>query len=221
MRIGILIPDRNDRPEFLENCLRMMNNQTLQPVEIEIVNDPPKNADIDITWRYRTGYERLCKKNIDLICFIENDDWYHPEYLETMLEGYRNHSFPILLGLTYTIYYHLRLKKYFFFNHSNRSSAMSTCIRPNLPNINWGVDNDPYTDLVLWQFLGKEMGDRIVFKPEKHICIGLKHGVGKTGGYFHNNELERYEFEDNGFLESIIAPVDPEGWKFYQNLQLQ
>lgn len=221
VKIGVLIPDRNDRPLFLENCLRMINRQTVLPKEIELVNYPAKSEDVDITARYRFGYENLCKKNVDLIAFWENDEWYHPEYLETQVEAFKNHTWPLLIGTSYTIYYHLKLKKYFFFNHSTRSSAMSTCIRPNIPNIDWGVDNDPYTDIRLWQFLGKEMGDKIIYKPEKHICIGMKHGVGKVGGYFHNTDMGRWEMEDvkkdEGFLKSIINPVDPEGWEFYNN----
>ena len=225
MKIGVLIPDRNDRPLFLANCMRMMKMQTLQPTEIEIVNDAPKSDEVDITWRYRTGYERLCKKNVDLICFIENDDWYHPEYLATMAKAFIEKGSPLLLGLTYTIYYHLKLERYFFFNHSSRSSAMCTCIRPNVPNIDWGVDNDPYTDIRLWQFMGKEMGDKIVFNPEKYLCVGMKHGMGKTGGFFHTTDMQRWDMpdakEDNGFLERIIKPIDPEGWEFYKNLKFE
>jgi len=223
-RIGILIPTRGDRPAFMQNCLRMIENQTLQPTEIEVIDDAPNNDEVDISWRYRIGYERLSKKNIDLIAFMEDDDWYHPAYLEVMAMQWEQNGRPLLLGHTYTIYYHLKLKRYFFFNHSTRSSAMNTCMRPNIPNIPWPVDIDPYTDIHLWTKVGENASDRVVFKPHQHICIGMKHAQGKTGGFFHDKEMDRWNlpdtFADNGFLESVIAPVDPIGYDFYKNLVL-
>lgn len=223
MRIGILVPDRGDRTEFLRNCRRMIDRQTLQPVEVEIVNDPPRSEAIDIGWRYKIGYQRLQNKNLDLIAFIENDDWYHPEYLEIMAKMWEETGKPLLLGTDYTVYYHLKLKKYFTFHHTNRSSAMNTVIRPNIDNIDWGQEFDPYTDMHLWTKIGKEFGDRIVFHPDKHISVGIKHAIGKTGGFAHkfpdDDGLDfsaRYENDDNGFLQSVIDPVDHEGWMFYQ-----
>ena len=82
VRVGVLIPDRGDRPKFLAQCLAMMNRQTLRPVHIELVNDTAMSNAVDITWRYRLGYERI-GASVDVIAFIENDDWYHPQYLAT------------------------------------------------------------------------------------------------------------------------------------------
>lgn len=215
MRIGVLIPTRGDRTEFLRNAARMIEGQTLQPVALEIVNDAPRNEAIDLCWRYKRGYETLSKLNLDLIAFWEDDDWYHPEYLETMARTWEEKGRPLLLGCDYTIYYHLKLKKYFTFHHTTRSSMMNTVIRPNIPNIDWGPEHDPYTDLHLWTKLGSKMGDRVIFHPEKHICLGIKHAIGKTGGFYHSNELTRYEHDDNGFLENTVAPVDQKAFDFY------
>ena len=59
MRTAVLIPSRNDRPDFLANCLRMMQAQTLQPYHIEIVDDKALSNEKDITLRYRIGYDKL------------------------------------------------------------------------------------------------------------------------------------------------------------------
>jgi glycosyltransferase involved in cell wall biosynthesis len=87
VRVAVLIPDRGDRPKFLAQCLAMMNRQTLRPVHIELVNDAPIGNAVDITWRYRLGYERI-GASVDVIAFIENDDWYHPQYLERIVEAW-------------------------------------------------------------------------------------------------------------------------------------
>jgi hypothetical protein len=60
MKIGIIIPDRNDRPELLANCWNMIINQVFSEnhfVDIKIVDFPPTDNEIDITKRYRIGYD--------------------------------------------------------------------------------------------------------------------------------------------------------------------
>jgi hypothetical protein len=44
MRVGVIIPDRGDRPRLLENCMRMLRAQTLQPVAVELINFTPYQA---------------------------------------------------------------------------------------------------------------------------------------------------------------------------------
>ena len=143
MKIGIIIPDKSDRPKFLENCLRMINSQTIKPDIIELVNDKPidinpdgyalpEKRNCDITLRYRTGYDRLRNKGINVIFLMENDDWYAPDYIETMLKYWEKYGRPDIFGTNYTIYYHIKLFAYFTMNHSMRSSAMSTLIRSDL-----------------------------------------------------------------------------------------
>jgi len=211
MRIGVIIPDRGDRPLFLANCLRMVKNQTLQPEFVELIADPPKSDAVDIAWRYRTGYQKLQDKHLDLIAFWENDDYYAPDYLETMAKKWLELGKPPIIGTNYTIYYHLKLKKHFTFHHEQRASAMNTLIRPNLDKLDWGEDHDPYCDLHLWYCLKEGK----VFKPEKIISVGIKHNVGKVGGFAHFDMLDRYVNSDNGFLKETL---DEESYNFYSTV---
>ena len=211
MQIAILIPDRSDRSELLANCLRMINNQTIQPNHIELVNDAPLSSDCDITWRYRIGYERLRNKGFDVIFLIENDDFYAPDYIETMLEAWNDAGKPDIFGTDYTIYYHIGLFASFIFHHSDRSSAMSTMIKPDL-NFPWCIDKDPYTDIHLWNTLKGE-----TFHPTKHICLGIKHGTTMTGGKSHVDRLHRYKNKDENHL-LIKDAMDEDSYKFYSTL---
>lgn len=214
MKIGIIIPDRSDRPKFLENCLRMLENQTVAAEIVELVNDFPQSDAIDISWRYKTGYERLQNHGLDVIALWENDDWYAPDYLETMIKNWHEFGKPPIFGTNYTIYYHLKLKKYYTMYHEQRSSAMNTLIVPNL-SIQWpGNMADPYTDLHLWM-VQKFKG--LVFKPKKIISVGMKHGQGMVGGFGHIDQLDRYINPDNGFLQNTL---DEESFNFYSNLQI-
>lgn len=212
MRIAVLIPDRGDRPLFLENCLRMMRHQTLRVDHIEIVSDKPKSDKPDITWRYRTGYDRLRGKHFDLIAFIENDDWYSPDYLEQMVSAWYDHGQPDIFGTNYTIYYHLRLRAYFTFTHTHRASAMNTFIRPDM-DIKWPSDHEVFTDSWLWQsYVHRSAGTWGLFSPPTPLALGMKHGVGLCGGRSHIDKLERYANPDNGFLKRTL---DPDSFEFY------
>jgi glycosyltransferase involved in cell wall biosynthesis len=212
MNIGIIIPDRNDRPELLENCLRMIENQTTRKYFLHVVNAPPLNSDCDITYRYRKGYEYFSGKGIDCILFMENDDYYSPEYIEVMVNEWVKHGKPDLFGTAYTIYYHIGLLKWERMDHPQRASAMNTLIKPDL-DIKWPVDHEPYTDIHLWtrqEFKG------VTFKPEKPISVGMKHGSTLTGGSFHNDRLTRYRNIDYDF-EYLQKLVDRESFNFYKS----
>lgn len=212
MRIAVLIPDRGDRPQFLMNCLRMMAAQTLKPEMICVMNYPAESDKCDITQRYRLGYNYLCGKGIDLIAFIENDDYYCPEYLEYMVKKWEEKGKPDLFGTNYTIYYNLKLKKYFTFRHIQRSSAMSTFIKPDL-KFTWPMDHDPYTDSWLWVSSG--ITNKLSIEPGYIICVGIKHGQGMLGGAFHIDHLHRFINDDDDFLQNNL---DAESYKFYSTI---
>lgn len=225
MKIGVIIPDRNDRPRMLENCLRMIKAQTVQPDIIELVNDNPLTFDADgyhcpskpgvpdITWRYRTGYDRLRNKGVDVIFLIENDDWYATTYIETMLAEWNDAGRPQLFGTDYTIYYHIKLFYYFIFRHQIRSSAMSTMIKADL-DFPWCPDHEVYTDMHLWT---KTVLNKKVFHPKKTICAGIKHGEGFCGGRMHKDRLDRYT--KNGISdvnkEYLRSFMDADSFNFY------
>lgn len=215
MKIGVLIPDRGDRPQFLAHMYRMLSNQTLQPHQMELINDPPLSDKCDITFRYRIGYAKF--SDVDVIAFIENDDWYSPHYLEKMAHAWDAAGRPDLFGTDFTIYYHLKLRKWIQMDHLSRASAMNTMIKPGLTSIHWPVDHDPFTDMWLWMRQDNRITKRL-WHPSTPIALGIKHGVGKTGGKYHGDELAKYsgprghDDQDQSFLQSI---VDEESFKFY------
>jgi glycosyltransferase involved in cell wall biosynthesis len=210
MKIAVLIPTRGNRPELLENCLRMVRSQTVTPDHIELVIDTPISSKRDITWRYRIGYDRLRDKGFDVIFLMEDDDWYAPDYIETMLKEWEVAGRPDIFGTRYTIYYHLKLYKWMIMHHNTRSSAMSTLIKPDL-NFSWCPDDEPYTDAHLWRTLRGT-----VFRPSKHICLGIKHGTTMTGGASHVDRLDRYVNDDSNktFLSNTM---DVTSFNFYTN----
>lgn len=210
IKVGVIIPTRGDRHKLLDNAIRMINAQTFQPTLVNIVDFAP-GPECDITKRYREGYDWFRGMKMDVLAFWEDDDWYSPTYLATMVSQWLLHGRPELFGTNYTHYYHLRLFAHFQMTHLQRSSAMSTLIKPDL-DFKWCKDTERYTDTHLWMVSALE---KKLFAPEKVICIGMKHGSGKSAGNYHDNRLDRYINNDDD--RSFLKQVDPESFEFYNN----
>lgn len=217
LKIGVIIPTRGDRLVLLENALRLLGKQTVKPDRVLVVGEPPISDACDITYRYRTGYEKMT--DVDVIFFWEDDDWYIEDYIETMLTEWEKAGRPDLFGTRYTIYYHLKLKRYFTMRHEDRASAMNTLIKSNNTRINWGRDDNPYTDTWLWG-PGQPFSKKGLFTPVKVIAVGMKHGIGKSGGKGHRDTYHRFIHEDErcSFLRSVI---DEESYQFYLKVHEQ
>lgn len=190
----------------------MLNTQTLQPEIVLEVDYHPLSSQKDITQRYRYGYDWFRGMKMDLLCFWEDDDWYSPQYLEIMAMEWIIAGKPDLFGINYSIYYHIKEFAYFKMVHYQRSPAMATFIRPDM-NLTWCPDDEPYTDSHLWMCSGIK---GLLVSPENIICMGIKHGVGVSGGKHHNNEMERYIYPDpeKTFLKEHL---DNDSFKFYSN----
>lgn len=196
MKFGVICPDRGDRPLFLEQFHRMLARQTVQPDILEIVDYAPKSDAVDITERYRFGYDRLRGKGLDCVLFMESDDWYRLDYIETMLKAWNGSD---IFGTNYTTYYHLRIGKSFTFKHKSRSSMMSTLMKADL-DVSWPMDNYAYTDMFLWM---KSKSRETFFPNRGHICLGIKHGVGKQGGEFHSTKLKMFKDKGLDFQKTV------------------
>lgn len=208
MKVGVIIPDRGDRPELLNHCLHMMRNQTRKPDIIEVVNFKSKSNDFDLTERVRKGFNKL-KKECDCVLIIENDDWYSCDYINIMINAWEDMARPDLLGTSYTYYYHVFKQEYRKIEHPRRASLMNTLINCNA-HIEWCEDNDVFLDLHLWKSLAG-----ITITPTIPISMGIKHGIGLCGGSGHN--AMRYENKDFDykFLSDI---VDEKSLILYKNL---
>lgn len=232
-RIGLIIPTRGDRPEFISNLKRLIRAQKLPPfitILICLVDYPIETESKDITQRYRRGYDSLRNKNIDVVFFLEDDDFYAHNYINKMFVVWISAGRPEIFGLTHTTYYHIGLRAYFEMHHTQRSSAMCTMVKPDM-NFDWPDDSEPYTDTHLWMSARhKETGKPLTqgqFTPDPLICLGIKNfHEGLTGGNMHNDRLHRYDplhnqyaktDHDLKYLSSIVDPVSLEFYKsFYK-----
>lgn len=210
MIIGVVIPTRG-RKRFLAMALKQIGRQTVQPHHIRVVDFEADGEEVDITRRYRQGCNDLLP-NCDVVLFWEDDDWYAPNYIETMVAGWLAAGKPSAFGIANTTYYHIFERRYFTISHPGRASACCTMVTKDVLNIRWPSDDYPYLDIELWnQLAGK------TFVPQQPICIGIKHGLGLVGGGCHNGSSKHYTQADpdGRYLRSIVG----EDFNFYEELR--
>lgn len=201
MKIGVLIPTQGARPNFLKKAIRYAENQTIKPDVIEVVNDK-SGLKIDLTWRYRLGFERI-KSRCDMIFIFEDDDFYREDYIEYTLKEWEANGKPEIIGSAITHYYHLLVRKYWKHIHPGRASMYATAITSEAINkINFPADTDIKLDLRVWSQL-----KGYTYHDKELRTLGIKHGLGITGGIGHRHDHIIYQTKDleNEWLRKIVG----------------
>lgn len=216
MKLGIVTPTRGDRPEFLKHRHWLMEQQTRQPDEDAVVDYAPADNQKDLVPRYWTGINALLGEGCDLIACIEDDDWYHPTYLERLLRAWIKHGQPGLIGSNQHCYYHLRTRQYFVRPTTTNAPMMMTGLTDAVLKCRWPAATHITLDLDLWKQKNASFPRKMVtFEPMP--AIGIKHGIGVCGGRGHQKPhgwLDRND-DDGAFLKSI---VDEKSFKFYMKM---
>lgn len=213
MKFALVIPTRGDRPQFIEQCKSLIARQTLQPTEVLWMDYKPESNRKDITQRYRRGVELATKKGYQFVVFWEDDDWYHPKYLEWLIGEWQKKGRPNSFGVGETYYYHHAMGGLLHYHHPKRSSAF--CMIMKLPvRMNWPNDNQPFLDMHIY----KSMGTKTIMFPKDQIyAIGIKHGIGLSGGGGHR-AVHKYKISPKENRDWFYSHIG-EDIKFYDNLK--
>jgi glycosyltransferase involved in cell wall biosynthesis len=104
MKISIIVPIYNVQ-SYLRKCINSILNQTIENIEIILVNDGSKDKSADICEEYKKKDDRVVvihKENGglssarnagleiatgELIGFIDSDDWIEPDYFQILYDG--------------------------------------------------------------------------------------------------------------------------------------
>jgi hypothetical protein len=116
----------------------------------------------------------------DFIFFIEDDDWYGPHYLASLLIALTSHE---LVGESHSRYYNVSDLSYHFCRNSQHAALYATAIRACLiPRIASLIDKQNiYFDRRIWEQLDCSKH----LQPARH-CVGLKGQTGRPGlGWGH------------------------------------
>jgi hypothetical protein len=206
MRVGVIVPDRGDRKDFKQHCYWLLLQQTFKGFSIYSPDFRAEDGVPDLTKRVRAAYEMASQYN-DVVCIMENDDWYSKDYLSIMIAAYKRAEKPEIFGISETHYYNLRFNKWLRWTHPRRASLFCTMLRTGL-NIDWPTDGYLPLDMYLW----KRLQGR-TFAPDNVIALGMKHGEGLCGGKGHEAENMYTDADpDRSFLKET---VDEESYNFY------
>lgn len=187
------------RPECLRHCQRYISRfeipDDVSHVEWILIDDGQRPSHVDFDHEYISlkpirpvhvwnGTNTL-KLNLlsaipfirsDFVLFIEDDDWYSPEYLKHQIARLQNFD---IVGETPSHYYHVPSMRYRVFENRVHASLCQTGIRSSLlPVLKevCTVYND-FIDVRLWD---KTSHLRQKFEPGLD-CIGMKGLQGRPG----------------------------------------
>lgn len=213
IKVAVICPHQDkSRSKFLERLKYYISRQSHQPDAFIIVDDYT-GLDRDLTKRIKIGIDRALESGCNLALIMEDDDWYHPDYIKIMIQIWIEQGKPDLIGQGYTDYYHIKVQKYVRLNHPGRASLMATLINlEKIYNMRFPADDYVFLDIMLWkQLRGK------TFIPAKPIAVGIKHGVGITGGRGHDKNWNMYKPDQNFEMLKTLIGQDS---VFYENYYL-
>lgn len=197
-----VVTPTGDRPEAFALCCKYIQRQTRQPDAWIVVDDgatstlAPDLPYLKYVQRDRTRdiegqhtlpvqlLEALNHVRTDAILIMEDDDWYAPDYCEKMLAMFEEHSRPLLVGQGQTVYYNVKVRKYFV--HYNRAhaslqqTAFHVALADDLRKLckRCYTRNDPYVDLRMWRTFGCK---KSLLLDATYSSIGIKGMPGRLG----------------------------------------
>jgi glycosyltransferase involved in cell wall biosynthesis len=245
--VSLIVPTR-DRPFLLKRCVEYMSRQAF-PGKIEMIivsdskesdhpgNSPSKSLDIYHAWRGTGDINPIISQannvlyglrlvTTDKILFIEDDDWYSPDYVSDRVQFLEKYE---AVGKLHTIYYHLG-RGWIECGNGGHGSLFETAMRgPRAIDTMALACNESvrkgagYIDMRFWKAF-RQLKIKNIMKSEKkkHMAIGMKFpkSIGvPTIGVRHWREADtmRGAVEDPGQarLEAAIGKEDAD---YYRNL---
>jgi glycosyltransferase involved in cell wall biosynthesis len=200
MRVWVLTCT-GGRPEAFELCKKYMERQSFQDFTWVVVDDcipqmeavpadivirptlPWKPGDQTVIRNAREGL-RVIQNNCeptDIVVFVEDDDWYHPSYLEAMLSPIDRPEVEIW-GEGWTIYYNVVCRRYHAHHNSDRASLCATAMRGSfIPEAIDVADRMMGSGKFTYDIeLFKAAGERKIIM-NSNLCVGIKGLPGRPG----------------------------------------
>ena len=201
---SVIIPDRSDRPDFIEHCFFQLKKQTVKPDQIIHVNYKA-GRDYDLIERVQYG---ISKSRNDRVFIIENDDYYPDDYFEKMQF---NCDF---IGVPFTWYYHLESLGYKNVSHKGRDHSSLFCTGFRISALkDFEFPKDNLLDVALWGFAKN-------YKLVKDIFpIGIKHGIGLCGSIGHSRCFPYDNYDPN--MEWLKKRIRKESSEFYNDWHIR
>lgn len=189
-----LVTPTGNRPDSFAICEKMMASQTFQDFEWVVVDDgetPIKTTmhqrHIPGPVRWQEGYNTQ-RFNLnaaipyirgEYVFMIEDDDYYHPRYLETYLHLLEAFD---MVGEGNAKYYNIKNKAYMEQKNYTHTSLASVAFNIGvLPTFLRALHSgDKFFDITFWELAQKEQIRNLIF-CNKNLSVGIKGMPGRVG----------------------------------------
>lgn len=134
-KVSVIIPVYNAEA-YLDECIQSVLNSTYKNFEIILVDDKSTDSSADIIKNYMKHEPRIkyiytpvnkgagACRNIgiksasgDLISFLDDDDFYMPDFLEIMVKAYKKNLSDIIISFYYDINGHSKTENHLNFSY--------------------------------------------------------------------------------------------------------
>lgn len=218
-----VITPTGDRPEALTLLRRWMAAQTMQPAQWLIIDDGKKQVghihEAQVVRREPQPSDDPCTLGINLktalplvehgkVLIMEDDDWYSPNYIETMAALLDEHE---LVGVTGTKCYHIQVPGFRPMGRFDHASLSQTGFRKSfIPQVERAIPGDCQVDLRIWWTFHAGKG-HLIDGSQKQLHCAIKGLPGRAGaGCAHTTE--NYQ-PDHGYQKFQEWCAD---WEFYK-----
>lgn len=220
------------RPEAFALCEHFIRRQTYKgPLEWIVVDDgkvptrftmgqrvlPAPRAWEEGLNTHRFNMEELVRYTLgDTILIIEDDDWYHPRYIETMVHFLQ---YVELVGLVNSRYYNVQVPGWKTMRNQWHASLSQTAfLRSMLPDFNNAINSgELFFDVHLWkQAFFKQKSCLLLANTS--LAVGMKGLPGRPGISPAHKDRD-YFYDANGDKLSEWIGADVEIYKPYLNLK--
>lgn len=215
--LTLLTPTCN-RPKAFELCERWIRRQAInEPYQWIVVDDgeeragctlgqtqllrEPGNSPVDsFLGNLSAGLQEAAIRGASKLVFVEDDDWYGPQYIQTMSEWLEDND---IAGESRSRYYNIHTRRYKVNRNTAHCSLCQTGIRGDLISTALEhIGGSKFFDQRLWKVAGS---DRYVHATAEH-CIGIKGLPGKRGlGYGHRLSSGERADPDGQILKKWIG----------------
>lgn len=230
-----LVTCTGDRPEAFALCKKYMARQTRQPDQWIVLSDGEKVTDCSkkqwqtfnpnwrgpaslinkLKWLFLEHDEEIIG---DVVFFIEDDDWYHPEYLEKVMaefEGRAAVAKQELSAYGEPCAYYVNVQHRWWLRHENQAHASlcQTAIHRSAFVIFQEVlrrQTNAFVDVSLWKVL-LPVGMLGFLNGKEHpLVVGIKGMPGRKGyGVGHlNRPKNSYQDPMLATLATLVSEED-------------
>jgi glycosyltransferase involved in cell wall biosynthesis len=215
-----------DRPYAFSLCEKYMARQTRKWDQWIVLDDcdPPTLTTMDQEiyyprpkWTPASGNTILRNLSYameyikgDYIFFIEDDDWYHPQYLEKYSQILEDNY--DITGEIKTYYYNVRKQTYLRHNNVLHSSLFQTAMKTSLFRmIPIEYCRGPLYDMYAWNYANTQHLKRYAIS-DMIYSIGIKGMEGRPGVVGYHTNPKNWGTKDPTWLENTIGKDDADNY---------